>query len=1269
MRCPKWITAQDLDRWAVTTSAKSKVPELLRRLVLATVARDSLKLINFPSDSEVQRPGYDGTTLTTTATPFVPAGISFWEIGCVERDRRGKAQSDYDSRIAEHKERLAGGETENLKEAAFIAVTPFDWQDAGKWAGERTKDGFFSKVFAYDSNTLEHWIQDAPAVGLWLAREIHGAGRCEGLDNLGNYWDNLQATLRRPLPASVLLVSRISLGNAFSKWLSGSNFDLAIKASSAHEVVAVFCAWVQSLPALEADAISSRSIIVESRETWKALASSQQPLILIASPRLEMDSELSAEAIRQGHHVLRFAEFRTPASVAFVEMPMMRRFDLQEALASAGLPDPEARQLAESAGGNFTILRRRFLRVADRPPEWAREGDLAPVLLAAAWEDERNADQTILSRLAEKKYAEIRALMSKWRQLPDSPIRLVLGTWEFLSPVDAWESLHPFLSVAQISEFGECAVEVLSESNPALELPAQERFMAAIKGKVQIYSPALRRGIAEILALGSTREAESSVGLELQFGAYAGSAIRRILPENCGWERWASLGELLSLLIEAAPEVVLEAVERDISSKNPQLLELMRQESSDTIAGHVYHTGVLWALERAAWGKEYFQRVALCLARLAKIDPGGKSANRPLGSAVSIFFSWRPQTLATIDDRVTALRFLRGKEPEVTWSIIVKLLPKHHESMMDNSKPSYRGWAAGWGGTVNEPDYFKFVSFLTTMAIEMAQENPARWPKLLEHILHMPGDDRERVAKAFEQIIPNSLNSHIRTEIWKEVQKPQFNYLTVRGSKWVSEALSKRLALACDRLRPDDPTVLAVRLFDDDGYDGDRTKTYEEKKDERIRERRIAIREVWTNSGIEGVLQLARQTRQAWAVGAALADELAADAQEMIVPQLLASDEKALSEFSRAFAATMIFKEGAQWAQSQPSAEWQSQQIVKWALAMPFVPETWDWVSSKGEVIESDYWKQTRCWGPAKIDLSARLRAMKSLQAVGRCWSALETLISVPPEKRELTESIICDTLDAILKNPSEREPHTMDSYYVGEAFAFLQSLETINEDRIAALEFGFLPFLDRYQRQAPLTLHRQLATSPDFFVDCLKIIYKSSENSKEESTASDGKDGRSAAQADRVYQLLREWRTIPGSTQKGTLDSGELSEWVKRARTLSQQAGRLAVCDIRIGELFANSGEDNDGAKPLIPIREIIEEIESPDMESGFTVGLCNLRGCYTKGLYEGGKQERDLAATFDKYREICHKWPRTAAVFSSLRDDYIRQANREDERARLRE
>jgi hypothetical protein len=240
MRSPKWITALDLDAWAKTSQAKLMLPELVRRLVRATVPPEHLKKFDFPSYGEIHRPGYDGTTLVTTGTPFVPDGIGLWELRCEVRNVKKKAESDYETRVKEHEEKVKAGSAEDIQQATYIAVTPLDWHRPEKWEEEKTAEKKFKEVRAYDSNRLEQWIWEAPAVGLWLAQEILGARN--GVWDLASYWKALQSTLSRPIPADVLLTNREGIKSSFEKWIKAPSAELPVKAPSVGELVDVFCA-------------------------------------------------------------------------------------------------------------------------------------------------------------------------------------------------------------------------------------------------------------------------------------------------------------------------------------------------------------------------------------------------------------------------------------------------------------------------------------------------------------------------------------------------------------------------------------------------------------------------------------------------------------------------------------------------------------------------------------------------------------------------------------------------------------------------------------------------------------------------------------------------------------------------------------------------------------------------------------------------------------------------------------------------------------------
>lgn len=89
--------ASEVNAWASRPDAPHQLPELIRRLILATCPMPSL--IQMPSGSSVHQPGWDGVLHVHEGNAWVPPGFSAWEMSC-ERNSKRKADDDYDKRTA-----------------------------------------------------------------------------------------------------------------------------------------------------------------------------------------------------------------------------------------------------------------------------------------------------------------------------------------------------------------------------------------------------------------------------------------------------------------------------------------------------------------------------------------------------------------------------------------------------------------------------------------------------------------------------------------------------------------------------------------------------------------------------------------------------------------------------------------------------------------------------------------------------------------------------------------------------------------------------------------------------------------------------------------------------------------------------------------------------------------------------------------------------------------------------------------------------------------
>ena len=156
--------ASEIDHWSDTAEAAYKLPELVRRLVLATLTEPPSR-IDMPSGSSVRMSGWDGLLQAPHGNAWVPSGVSGWEFSC-EKNVTGKANRDYETRT----EDPLG---EDPATTTFVFVTPRRWPRKRQWERARKDEGFWLNVRALDADDLVAWLEQSPEVTQWLYEEIH----------------------------------------------------------------------------------------------------------------------------------------------------------------------------------------------------------------------------------------------------------------------------------------------------------------------------------------------------------------------------------------------------------------------------------------------------------------------------------------------------------------------------------------------------------------------------------------------------------------------------------------------------------------------------------------------------------------------------------------------------------------------------------------------------------------------------------------------------------------------------------------------------------------------------------------------------------------------------------------------------------------------------------------------------------------------------------------------------------------------------------------
>ena len=222
--------------------------------------------------------------------------------------------------------------------------------------------------------------------------------------------------------------------------------------------------------------------------------------------------------------------------------------------------------------------------------------------------------------------------------------------------------------------------------------------------------------------------------------------VWQLLGDSATWKRWYSLSGLLPVLAEASPEVFLRCIEADLVRREPHVVVLFADEGH---FGGSRHTGLLWALENLAWFPCYLGRVAKLLAKLAAVDPGGRTANRPQSSLREIFLTWKPQTAASLDERLEVLDSLCRLQDEIGWKLIVDLLPKSHDHGIPTHQPRWREIPEI--PTITTAEYHAAQNAIVERAVNLAGNRAEQLVELISHMADFPASGREDVLRALDR--------------------------------------------------------------------------------------------------------------------------------------------------------------------------------------------------------------------------------------------------------------------------------------------------------------------------------------------------------------------------------------------------------------------------------------------------------------------------------------------------------------------------------------
>ena len=1121
------VTAPDLNRYSDTRDSEAVIPELIYLLVKQS--EPPPYVCRIPYGDAVNQSGWDGIVeIEESFLEFVPEGKSYWEIG-TGRGAQKKATEDFRKRT----EAITDAER---SQASFVFVTPRSYASGGwnepkqtRWK-EKRKDRGWKQIRIIDGVKLADWIREFPAIGRWMAKKIDITSSLGGITTPSEHWELIRSQGDKndpPLPAKLFTLGRDNVCESLQKLFENtSQTPLRLFAESRQDVADFVAAYLETIDPEMAQNYTNRCLYIKEEDAWRSVVELRTSHVLVADPQLGLETDAGANLLsiaqQKGHAVVIPLCGISGTNSEIIKLRSPTQSQIETVLKEAGYSEIRAQDLARAGGDSLSALR-RYLQGFVLPPyaTWDNARLIAQAGFAGKWDGKNQADRSALEMLLGKEYVEWIETLRPDVIRSESPLVQSDEKWRFVARGEAWNALGNRITDDDLDRLEDTAVAVLGERDPQFDLPKEERYAAAIHDKILKHSSLLREGLAETLALvGSRPNALSSCSLH-KAETTAILVIRRLLS-NASWDRWASLNSLLPLLAEAAPDEFLDAVEAAlVDLNNTPFHEIFAQEGSSGVGGSTYISGLLWALEGLAWNPDYLSRVAVILADLASIDPGGNWGNRPANSLATIFLPWLVQTVAPFEKQKNAVKSVLLEQPVVGWNLLLTLLPHNRGFALPSHHPTWREYIPrDWQNSVLPNEYWEQITAYTELAIDLAKKDTEKLGELINRLSDLPRPAQENLLLHLTSKEVVALSESERLPLWEKLGSLVRRHRRFADADWaLPEAVVKKIEETAQALVPQAPELKYHYLFSGRDFELFEEKGDYDEQQKRLDEaRQAAVKTIFEAGGLPAALAFAKSVSAPHEVGRALGVIAPKEVEDEFLPSQLNAEDETMRQVVASFVWARYRVLRWTWVDAVLKRNWNAEQKAAFLRLLPFEQKVWHRVATHlGKQNEKLYWQETR----VGFDQNPTIAVQKFLE-YGRAIAAVRCISQTAIYDDQFDVNLAKEALLAVLEAPSSDDQ--LDNFTTVELIKRLQESPDTDQDALFKIEWHFLLWLDQFSSGSPITLEKHLSSDPAFFAEIVKIVFRSKDDDEENVEPDEQKQNlwRNA------YNLLKEWKKCP---------------------------------------------------------------------------------------------------------------------------------------------
>ncbi|MDR3257062.1 MAG: hypothetical protein LBT18_05445 [Endomicrobium sp.] len=1195
----KLITSTALQEWGKTRESQEKLPLLLRRLIVNDIGFNNILLIDIPGGDSIWKPGVDGKFIPKQTSILGEANKTY----IIECGQSGDADKKFKDDLKKRTNKLNGQKTD----AVFVFMTAHKWRNKADTVNKVKEtvenSNLWSEIKTFDADDIENWLEHDFATTAWLADILRKPSN--GVKGFDSTWENWRDSTIIPIDEDLILARKDIHSEEINQWFqeNSSTSILKIKSANRKESLLFLMSSIlkSQLDKETIDSLKSQIVIVENEDIWKQLVEYKETKKLILIPYFGIPENLGT-LINKGYKVFipmgeEDGKSNEPGTIYIEPFNTHILYPILEIKIKS---HEKTYSLIQKLGNNGTLLHlQRLLEREEAPlptPKWADKDNWEILLLAAfagRWNERNAKDKEAITDLFGLEYSEITRKLSLYIKTEEAPVRKNGYIWKVSTPEIIVEYLARYLTEDVFTRYLTVTKKILSVINQ--------------KYDKSTYSDGLIDGICQGYAIISNKANifDAALGVKENIQHHVVELFK-----DKDWKTWATLSRNFSSLAEAAPNGVLELLEKMIQN-NQQIIKDIYLQSV-----YVY---ILPAMEVLAWVDLYFPQAVQCLFGL-----NIKWGNSPLESLERIFCPWYYiNTMVSLDDKKQFLDTLikDGKNIDAVFSLLYSLFLKDHLSTQSTRRPRFI--------KIIEPplpaeqDLLNFHYFIFQKALSILENDAARWSKMVDYIDFMDMSCFDRFIEKLNAVDWRQVSVEFKKTIYQKLN----HWLLLNDDNKEKREYAKKeksIEAILSKLETDDPIDKNIQLFSNDilttSYiKDDKTSSFVLK---------TAIKDIIDAKGISGIIEFAKQIDNPDILGYELAyADLSKEDIKYVLNTQKRSDGKIKQLIGRFFA--VIVSQGISFLNDIFDMEWDNEYKKFLLCNINNNKSYWDWLETK--TLSELYWSNVGIvWAESDAEYEM------AIQQLDKFKNYLPMLCLIYKQEysknldRVKTSDIVKVLYGIAASKNSTRFPNIRHESKT--LFDILQKRQDVDEQKLFQLEVMHFKLFDEHNGLEPKTIYKYLRTKPEFFIEILNMTFRSEKD---------------------IELYVRLGRVFPFSNEN------EFKQWIGNLMPLlnSQENKDLVKIGMQqIGKMLANSPKDpQDNIWPIKYVRVAIEKLYDDDLKAGIRRGKISSVGARSIDMKDpGGYWLKRVSEFRENANKIRFTHPRTSAVLDYIATDY---------------